>query len=204
MRFSLLLLVVLFFAGCTTVTSRQLVGSEPYPIEDPKAWHGHWTILSEDASQPITITVANASEGILRMTYVQVPDTPAAASDTSVDQYPDVVSCLVQLRKQGDAVIGNMHTVDQFDRKAKTSEVESTDKYLWFLLELGKEGPMMAFVPEAAKLAKLVESKELTGTVKDGNVEFESLSSEQLTNLLESPESFTYRHPLVILKAPTH
>lgn len=198
MRLCLLLFTLFFFTGCASVSSRQLVGSQPYVIDDAKVWTGDWVILTDGNAQPVVIQVADAATGLLRMTYIQTP----SAADAKADSYPTVSSCLIQLRAEGSRVMGNMHTIEEFSLGGKTSTVEMKDEFLWFLLEVGAKGQMVAIIPNAETIGAMVENHQLRGEKKEGSVVLEGMTSDELKAVLGNAEAMRYTTPMTIIRLP--
>lgn len=201
MRPIFLIALLVFFTGCSTVTSRQPVGSQPCPIDDAKLWNGHWMVVSDSPAQPLVIQVVDAPAGLVRVTYIQAPSSPSTADPAGAATYPTVSSFLVQLRKEGDVVVGNLYAVEEFALAGKTSKVESQDEFFWFLLTVGDKGPAVAILPNAERLGELVEAKELRGTKKDGNVTLEGLTPDEFARLIADAKAFHYTKPLTIMRA---
>lgn len=70
-RFVSVLFGVVFIAGCTSVTSRKLVGETPVTL-DAKLWNGTWT---DDAEAVIYLRVKDATNGVLEAATVELSDT---------------------------------------------------------------------------------------------------------------------------------
>jgi len=62
---------ILLIAGCTSVTSRKLVGDQPVPL-DPKVWNGAWT---DDDETVLFLRVKDATNGVLEIAVPEMTDT---------------------------------------------------------------------------------------------------------------------------------
>jgi len=69
----LVLLASLLATGCTSVTSRKLVGDQPVTL-DPKVWNGVWT-NDEDHNGVILFRVKDATNGVLEVGMSELTET---------------------------------------------------------------------------------------------------------------------------------
>lgn len=167
-----MLFSLLFLAGCTSVTSRQIVGDQPVTL-DPKVWNGAWT---DDDEAVLFLRVKDATNGVLEVAVPELTDT-----EITLEKFD------VHIRKTGDWWWASFKEKDE---DAYTFQrVSEPDQHL------------LAWSPDPATFVERVKAGQLKGELlkdkegkESGSVILDELKAEHLRAL----ESGEWRDGLVL------
>ncbi len=156
---------LLFFAGCTSVKSRKLVGDQPVTL-DPKVWNGAWT---DDDEALLFLRVKDATNGVLEVAEPNISET-----EITLEKFD------VHIRKTGDWWWASFKEKD--DDAYTFVRVSEPDQHL------------LAWSPDPAAFVARIKAGQLKGELlkdkegkESGSVILDELKPEHL-RALESGE----------------
>jgi hypothetical protein len=154
----------LFLTGCSSVIVTAPVGDKPHVL-NAADWDGTWT-MDNDAA---TVRVTDAAAGKLEVLSVQTDEGR-----------PKVRTYTVFIRESGETLFATLQSEDM-----------PKDRYLWARVRRSGDY-LMVWSPDAEKFERLVQSGQIKGAMKDGDVHLEALTPSEVSGLAAEKYGVVY------------
>jgi hypothetical protein len=164
-------LAAIFGGGCSAVFVAHPVGEKPHVLEIAD-WQGTW-IGDQD---PAKAMVVDPDNGRLEASVLQKENDVEALHHYKIE-----------IRKTGDRLFGNVR-----------DDGKHPELYVWGLVKMSPE-IVVLWIPNVETFRQMVRDKKIAGTIDDGDVRLDSLSTEDLNALMAGKfgPAFEWESPIV-------